>query len=154
MLRLHFDTEIEPVDFERDNLDAAIQFCAGALAPAEMLAPDLRHRLHYQHPRLDPQLNKPPIWPSKPQGQGVIFRRRSPRDGGQSSTPIHILGRWNSYATNGHGGNYVLKRRTRSDYQVTILEVAGSAATEQDIHDMESRWKLKLLSREMGLNKN
>jgi hypothetical protein len=63
-------------------------------------------------------------------------------------------GRWQDYVNNSHGGNKVLKSRDPSDYQVCILEVAGSSASNEDILSMESRWKLKLQSREMGLNKN
>ncbi len=63
-------------------------------------------------------------------------------------------GRWLSYVRDGHGGNVGLKSRDPSDYQVSILEVAGSAATTQDVLDMETLWKRKLQSREMGLNKN
>ena len=56
-----------------------------------------------------------------------------------------------SYAATGHGGNIRLKNREKSDYQVSILEVAGSGSTPDDILRMESRWKQKLQSREMGL---
>jgi hypothetical protein len=63
-------------------------------------------------------------------------------------------GRWLAYARDGHGGNVGLKSRDASDYQVSILEVAGSSATLEDILAMEALWKLKLQSREMGLNKN
>jgi hypothetical protein len=35
-----------------------------------------------------------------------------------------------------------------------ILEVARSTATEQDLHEAETRWKQKLLSRAMRLNAN
>ena len=62
--------------------------------------------------------------------------------------------RWQDYIHTGHGGNVALKSREPSDYQVSILEVAGTAATENDIIAMETRWKLKLQSREMGLNRN
>ncbi len=62
--------------------------------------------------------------------------------------------RWQNYASDGHGGNIALMSREPSDYQVSILEVAGSASTDNDILQMESRWKTKLQSREMGLNKN
>jgi hypothetical protein len=62
--------------------------------------------------------------------------------------------RWLSYAENGHGGNVRLKNRDRSDYQVSILEVAGSSASIDDINRMETRWKRKLQTREMGLNGN
>jgi len=63
-------------------------------------------------------------------------------------------GRWMAYATTGDGGNVRLRSRERSDYQVSILEVAGSAATPDDILRMEIRWKAKLQTREMGLNGN
>lgn len=62
--------------------------------------------------------------------------------------------RWMEYVATGHGGNIVLKSREPSDYQVSILEVAGSNAQDTDILKMETRWKWKLQSREMGLNKN
>lgn len=63
-------------------------------------------------------------------------------------------GRWLDYAATGHGGNVRLRSRERSDYQVSILEVAGSAASAEDILKMEARWKVKLQTREMGLNGN
>jgi hypothetical protein len=63
-------------------------------------------------------------------------------------------GRWMSYVTTGHGGNVRLKSRKPSDYQVSILEVAGSSATAADIFRMESLWKSKLQTRTMGLNGN
>jgi hypothetical protein len=63
-------------------------------------------------------------------------------------------GRWREYVTTGHGGNRALKSRDPSDYQVSILEVAGTASTTDDILAMERRWKHKLQSMEMGLNRN
>jgi hypothetical protein len=62
--------------------------------------------------------------------------------------------RWLEYAKSGHGGNVALKSREHSDYHVSILEVAGSTSNTDDILGMESRWKVKLQSREMGLNRN
>lgn len=62
--------------------------------------------------------------------------------------------RWTEYVQTGHGGNVALKSREYSDYTVSILEVAGSSSNIDDILKMESRWKLKLQSREMGLNRN
>jgi hypothetical protein len=62
--------------------------------------------------------------------------------------------RWLEYCQTGHGGNIGLKSRNPSDYQVSILEVAGTAATEAELSQMEDRWKRKLQSREMGLNRN
>jgi hypothetical protein len=45
-----------------------------------------------------------------------------------------------------------LQSREASDYQVTILEVAGSAASESDIAASEQLWMKKLQSSIMGLN--
>jgi len=63
-------------------------------------------------------------------------------------------GRWQDYVETGHGGNVGLKSRNPSDYQVSILEVAGTALTTDEITRMEMQWKAKLQSREMGLNRN
>jgi len=65
-----------------------------------------------------------------------------------------FYGRWLTYALDGHGGNVGLKSRDPSDYQVSILEVAGSATTFDEVIEMETLWKQKLQSREMGLNRN
>jgi hypothetical protein len=63
-------------------------------------------------------------------------------------------GRWLSHAQTGYGDAVKLKSREPSDYQVSILEVAGTAASEADLIRMEDLWKMKLQSREMGLNAN
>ena len=63
-------------------------------------------------------------------------------------------GRWQAYIQTGHGGNVGLKSRDASDYQVSILEVAGTSTTEKEILTMEGRWQSKLQSMEMGLNLN
>lgn len=65
-----------------------------------------------------------------------------------------FLGRWLAYVRDGHGGNVILKSRNRSDYQVSILEVCGSSASVEEIIAMENLWKVKLQTREMGLNGN
>lgn len=63
-------------------------------------------------------------------------------------------GRWQNYIATGHGGNVELRSRDPSDYQVSILEVAGSSASSEDVIAMEQLWKAKLQSRDMGLNRN
>jgi GIY-YIG catalytic domain len=60
-----------------------------------------------------------------------------------------LWGRFRDHASTGHGGNVELKRRGRREYQVSVLEVAG---TDQRIERLEEAWKRKLLSREFGLN--
>lgn len=59
--------------------------------------------------------------------------------------------RWLNYAKDGHGGNLGLKSAEPSDYQVSILDVAGS---EEQALELEGLWKRKLQSREIGLNRN
>ena len=73
---------------------------------------------------------------------------------GSASGEDGFWGRWQDYVQSGHGGDVALKSRDTSDYQVSILEVAGTASTPDDIIKMEIRWKSKLQSREMGLNRN
>lgn len=58
-----------------------------------------------------------------------------------------FLGRWLGYARDGHGGNIRLKSRKPSDYQVTVLEVAGSSATPRDIAAMEEGSPQSLFAR-------
>lgn len=73
---------------------------------------------------------------------------------GSASGADGFWGRWQDYIKTGHGGNVKLKNRELSDYQISILEVAGSSSTVEDILKMEVLWKDKLQSREMGLNRN
>ena len=63
-------------------------------------------------------------------------------------------GRWRDYVDGGDGGNQGLKSRDPSDYQISILEVAGTSATTEAILAMEGLWQSKLRSPEMGLNRN
>ena len=65
-----------------------------------------------------------------------------------------FLGRWRNYAANGHGGNVELKKHKATDYRATVLEIASPTATPEEIIATENFWKLKLLTREFGLNKN
>jgi hypothetical protein len=63
-------------------------------------------------------------------------------------------GRWAAYASNGHGGNAGLRLAAEDNYSVTILEVASSTASIEEILALESKWKAKLLSRAHGSNRN
>jgi hypothetical protein len=71
-----------------------------------------------------------------------------------------FLGRWLSYAKDGHGGNVILKELNHKKYLVSILETAGSDMERRDIITREIFWKEKLGSRserlgdEFGLNAN
>lgn len=62
--------------------------------------------------------------------------------------------RWEDYFRTGHGGNEGMKLVSGNDYQVSILEFASSSLSNDEVIDMESRWKDKLLTRKFGLNRN
>jgi hypothetical protein len=66
-----------------------------------------------------------------------------------------FLGRWRGYS-DGHGGNVALRElgHGAEEFDVRILETVGSAATVQDVYDLESLWKEKSGSRVQGLNRN
>jgi CubicO group peptidase (beta-lactamase class C family) len=63
-------------------------------------------------------------------------------------------GRWEQYVASGHGGNKRMRDIPVADYQISVLEVAASSASPDDVAKMESRWKEKLLTRKFGLNAN
>jgi GIY-YIG catalytic domain len=73
---------------------------------------------------------------------------------GMASGAGGFLSRWREYFSTGHGGNVGLKSRDPSNYRVSILETVGNTATLDELLKLESRWKDKLQSREMGLNRN
>jgi hypothetical protein len=73
---------------------------------------------------------------------------------GTASSAGGFLTRWKEYWTIGHGGNVALKSRDCSDYQVSMLETVGSGVSDLELMVLEGRWKDKLQSREMGLNRN
>lgn len=66
-----------------------------------------------------------------------------------------FIGRWRTYG-DGHGGNVALKElgHGADQFEVRVLETAGSGASVQDVYDLESLWKDKLGSRVRGLNRN
>jgi hypothetical protein len=100
----------------------------------------------------------PPSWLTALRASQGVYLLTCPRTKeqyvGSATGEAGFWARWQDYIRTGHGGNVALKSRDPSDYQVSILEVAGTAATVDDILKMESRWKAKLQSSEMGLNRN
>lgn len=72
-----------------------------------------------------------------------------------------IWSRWSSYSNNGHGGNEELKLLLQEKgtehanyFQYSILEIADTHASDQDVLNRESHWKNVLRSIEFGLNGN
>ena len=119
--------------------------------------PDFPGFLNFIQPlsKLD---NMPPSWHAVLKSSRGIYLLTCPKTKEQyvgSATGVDgFWGRWQDYIKTGHGGNVGLKSRDASDYQVSILEVAGTSATKDEILTMEGRWQTKLQSREMGLNRN
>lgn len=68
--------------------------------------------------------------------------------------------RWVSYAMNGHGGNIEIRKlletepHREKDFRYSILEIADTHASTDDILRREQHWKNVLLSRQHGLNAN
>jgi len=102
--------------------------------------------------------NFPKSWISALQSSRGIYLLTCPKTKeqyvGSATGEEGFWGRWQDYVRTGHGGNLGLKSRDLSDYQISILEVAGTIATTEDILKMEGRWQSKLQSQEMGLNRN
>ncbi len=100
----------------------------------------------------------PKSWETALSSSGGVYLLTCPKTKEQyvgSATGVEgFWGRWLNYVQAGHGGNLGLKSRDPSDYQVSILEVAGTSATPDDILAMEGRWQSKLQSLAMGLNRN
>jgi hypothetical protein len=78
---------------------------------------------------------------------------------GKASGGDGMWSRWCAYAENGHGGNAKLKEllqtkgeEHRRNFQYTILEIADTHASDQDILARESHWMGALKTREFGLN--
>lgn len=100
----------------------------------------------------------PPSWMEPLSAARGVYLLTCPRDGslyvGSATAAGGFWSRWSEYRANGHGGNVALVGREPSDFVVSVLQVAGSTDTIDDILAAEARWKAKLLSRELGLNRN
>jgi hypothetical protein len=100
----------------------------------------------------------PASWIAVLTASRVVYLLTCPRTREQYLGSAHgaggFWGRWQPYVATGHGGNVGLRIRDPSDYQVSVLEVLGSAATANEIIAAEQLWKVKLQSCEMGLNRN
>jgi hypothetical protein len=101
---------------------------------------------------------KPPSWVEQLSAAKGVYMLTCPRDGSHyigSATGVGgFWTRWSEYRANGHGGNVALIGRPLSDYTVSILQVAGSNETMDDVLAAEQLWKRKLLSRAFQLNLN
>jgi len=112
-------------------------------------------RFHWSVQALD---RLPPTWvPHLAHAMGVyllVSRKEGQLYVGSAYGGEGFLQRWRSYQANGHGSNKDLRPVAAYDYEVSVLEVASSSATGEEIIALENLWKEKLLSREFGLNRN
>lgn len=69
-----------------------------------------------------------------------------------------LLGRWQAYAKNGHGGNVELRNldftHVQHYFRYSILEIYKSTTNDTHILARESWWKRVLLTRTFGYNLN
>ena len=88
---------------------------------------------------------------------------------GKADGAERILGRWMSYARDGHGGNVALRDlafsghssdalKIRTDHArhflFSILRVFGPSTSSTEVDAAESHYKRALMTREFGLNRN
>jgi hypothetical protein len=88
---------------------------------------------------------------------------------GKADGAERILGRWMSYARDGHGGNVALRDlafsshgsdglKIRTDHArhflFSILRVFGPSSSSTEVDAAESHYKRALMTREFGLNRN
>jgi hypothetical protein len=101
---------------------------------------------------------KPPSWVEQLSTAKGVYMLTCPQDGshyiGSATGAGGFWARWSEYRANGHGGNVALRGRPLTDYIVSILQVAGSNETMDDMLAAEQLWKRKLLSRDFQLNLN
>lgn len=100
----------------------------------------------------------PPGWIQRLSEARGVYLLSCPRNGelyvGSATGAGGFWSRWQEYCRNGHGGNLALVDRERTDWRVSVLQIAGSADSADDILAMEAVWKRKLQSRDLGLNRN
>jgi len=100
----------------------------------------------------------PPSWIEHLKEARGVYLLSCPRDGslyvGSATAAGGFWSRWSEYLGKGHGGNIGLVDRPPSDFHATILQVAGSGETPEEILAAEASWKEKLHTRVWGLNRN
>ncbi len=100
----------------------------------------------------------PPLWIAQLEAARGVYLLTCPATGalyvGSATGEGGFWNRWSSYIANGHGGNVALRDRERTDWVASVLQVAGSADSDEDVLAMEALWKRKLQSRTFGLNRN
>jgi len=79
---------------------------------------------------------------------------------GKADGSQRILGRWKQYAETGHGGNVALREALGVDpervqhFTGSLLRAFGSNTTPDEVDRAESNFKVTLLTRKYGFNRN
>ncbi|SDI97229.1 hypothetical protein SAMN04488693_1397 [Arthrobacter subterraneus] len=86
---------------------------------------------------------------------------------GKADGSERILGRWTTYARDGHGGNVALRELVRDsaagevtktdharNFVFSLLRVFGPSTPSSEVNLAESHYKAALMTREFGLNRN
>jgi|ERR1035438_6740653 plasmid stabilization system protein ParE len=81
-------------------------------------------------------------------------RRDLTDEPGSACGTENILGRWQDYRDSGHGGNKKLKERDPNDLLFTILQRASPDMERDELAQLEESWKIRLHTRDHGLNDN
>jgi hypothetical protein len=66
----------------------------------------------------------------------------------------NLFGRWMSYAKSGHGGNRLMRGRNPANFRFSILRLLNHDEDKTEVIRIENAWKVRLHTREFGLNKN
>lgn len=108
--------------------------------------------------RIDTLGGLSPTWVSHLRRARGVYLLSCPVTGkhytGSATGADGFWGRWCDYRATGDGGNLALKNVDTSAFRVSILQVAGSAETPDDIVRFEAGWKRKLGSRLFGFDLN
>lgn len=100
----------------------------------------------------------PPSWIAALAAARGVYMLTCPATGqmyvGKADGAEGFWGRWMAYAGNGHGGNVGLREHGVRDWVASVLQVAGSADTADDVLAMEALWARKLQTGAFGLNRN
>jgi hypothetical protein len=67
----------------------------------------------------------------------------------------NIVGRWENYATSGHGGNKLLRGRDPANFRFSVLQRVAPDLSPDDVIKIETSWKARLKTKKpYGLNEN
>lgn len=73
---------------------------------------------------------------------------------GAAYSTENILGRWLNYGISGHGGNKELRKRDPNNFVFSILQRVSPDMPSDEVIQLEQTWKIRLHTKEYGLNEN